>query len=203
VPTGDDRCARGRPQRAGRTSRRLSGLDLGPGPICRRTAPAEACAPQWGRSGTKALGLGALREVFPATCEQRCWFHKIANVLAALPKSAQPGAKKALAQIRNAKDGDHALRAVTAFKAAYDAKFPKATAKITDDVDELLASYHYPAEHWAHLRTTNPIESMFATVASSHHSDQGPGFPRGVGWLWASRSSKPPKHAGGRSMHHT
>ena len=83
--------------------------------------------------------------------------HKIANVLGALPKSAHPGAKKALAEIWNAEDRRHALDAVTSFKAAYGAKFGKAVAKITDDLDELLAFYDYPAEHWVHLRTTNPI----------------------------------------------
>ena len=108
--------------------------------------------------GDGALGFwGALREVFPETREQRCWFHKIANVLGALPKSAHPGAKKALAEIWNAEDRRHALDAVRAFEAAYGAKFPKAVAKITDDVEVLLAVYDFPAEHWIHLRTTNPI----------------------------------------------
>jgi transposase-like protein len=126
--------------------------------------------------GDGALGFwGALREVFPSTREQRCWFHKIANVLGALPKSAHPGAKKALAEIWNAEDRRHALDAVTAFEAAYGAKFPKATAKITDDVDELLAFYDYPAEHWIHLRTTNPIESTFATVRHRTKITRGPG----------------------------
>jgi transposase-like protein len=102
--------------------------------------------------------------VFPQARTQRCWFHKIANVLGALPKSAHPGAKKALAEIWNAEDKDHARKAVKAFAAAYRAKFPKAAAKITGDEEELLAFYDYPAEHWVHLRTTNPIESTFATV---------------------------------------
>jgi putative transposase len=115
--------------------------------------------------GDGALGFWkAVREVLPETREQRCWFHKTANVLGALPKSAHPGAKKALAEIWGAEDKDHAVRAVKAFKDAYGAKFPKAVAKITDDQDELLAFYHYPAEHWVHLRTTNPIESTFSTV---------------------------------------
>jgi transposase-like protein len=74
-----------------------------------------------------------------------------------LPKSAHPGAKKALAEIWNAEDSRHALDAVTAFEAAYGAKFPQAVAKITDDVEELLAFYDYPAEHWIHLRTTDEI----------------------------------------------
>lgn len=126
--------------------------------------------------GDGALGFwGALREVFPATQEQRCWFHKIANVLAALPKSAHPGAKKALAEIWNAEDRQHALDAITAFGAAYGAKFGKAVAKITDDVDVLLAFYGYPAEHWVHLRTTNPIESTFATVRHRTKVTKGPG----------------------------
>jgi transposase-like protein len=126
--------------------------------------------------GDGALGFwGALREVFPETREQRCWFHKIGNVLAALPKSAHPGAKKALAEIWGAEDKRHALDAVTAFEAAYGAKFGKATAKITDDVDQLLAFYDYPAEHWQHLRTTNPIESTFATVRHRSKVTKGPG----------------------------
>jgi Transposase, Mutator family len=77
-------------------------------------------------------------------------------VLAALPKSAHPGAKKALAEIWGAEDKDHARAAVNAFEAAYGAKFPKAAAKITDDAAQLLAFYDFPAEHWVHLRTTNP-----------------------------------------------
>jgi transposase-like protein len=126
--------------------------------------------------GDGALGFwGALGEVFPQTREQRCWFHKIANVLATLPKSAHPGAKKALTEIYNAKDKDHARAAAKAFDAAYGAKFPKATAKITDDLDELLAFYDYPAEHWIHLRTTNPIESTFATVRHRTKVTKGPG----------------------------
>lgn len=126
--------------------------------------------------GDGALGFwGALREVFPTTREQRCWFHKIANVLGALPKSAHPGAKKALAEIWNAEDRRHALAAVAAFEAAYGAKFPKAVAKITDDVEVLLAVYDFPAEHWIHLRTTNPIESTFATVRHRTKITRGPG----------------------------
>ena len=128
------------------------------------------CARRGMRAPVLAIGDGALgfwkaaREVFPQARTQRCWFHKIANVLGALPKSAHPGAKKALAEIWNAEDKDHARAAVKAFAAAYGAKFPKAAAKITDDEDELLAFYDCPAEHWVHLRTTNPIESTFATV---------------------------------------
>jgi putative transposase len=126
--------------------------------------------------GDGALGFWkALREVFPETREQRCWFHVQANVLAALPKSAHPGAKKALAEIFNAEDRDRALKAVKTFAADYGAKWPKAVAKITDHVDVLLAFYDYPAEHWIHLRTTNPIESTFATVRLRHRVTKGPG----------------------------
>jgi putative transposase len=126
--------------------------------------------------GDGALGFwGALREVFPQARAQRCWFHKIANVLGALPKSAHPGAKKALAETWNAEDKNHARAAAKAFEAAYGAKFPKATAKITDDLEQLLAFYDYPAEHWIHLRTTNPIESTFATVRHRTKVTRGPG----------------------------
>jgi transposase-like protein len=126
--------------------------------------------------GDGALGFwGALREVFPQARAQRCWFHKIANVLGALPKSAHPGAKRALAEIWNAEDKNHARAAAKAFEAAYGAKFPKATAKITDDLEQLLAFYDYPAEHWIHLRTTNPIESTFATVRHRTKITRGPG----------------------------
>jgi len=90
--------------------------------------------------GDGALGFwSAVREVFRETREQRCWWHKIGNVLNALPKSAQPGAKKALAEIWNAEDKDHAQAAANVFAADYGTKWPKAAAKITDDLDVLLA----------------------------------------------------------------
>ena len=139
------------------------------------------CARRGMRAPVLAVGDGALgfwnglREVFPQAREGRCWFHKTANVLAALPKSAHPGAKKALAEIWGAEGKQHALAAVKAFEAAYGAKFPKAAAKITDDVEELLAFFDYPAEHWVHLRTTNPIESTFATVRHRTKVTKGPG----------------------------
>ena len=105
-------------------------------------------------AGDGALGFWrAVRDVFPDTKEQRCWFHKTGNVLAALPKSAHPNAKKALAEIHQAEDKDHAITAAKVFAAEYGAKWPKAAAKITDDLDVLLAFFDYPAEHWVHLRT--------------------------------------------------
>ena len=126
--------------------------------------------------GDGALGFwGALRDVFPATREQRCWFHKTGNVLNSLPKSAQPGAKKALAEITGAANRKEAEKAARAFEADYGAKWPKATAKVTDELDVLLEFYDYPAEHWIHLRTTNPIESAFATVRLRQRVTKGPG----------------------------
>jgi putative transposase len=126
--------------------------------------------------GDGALGFWkAVRDVFPATAEQRCWWHKIGNVLAALPRSAHPAAKRALAEIYNAEDKTHACAAGKAFQHEFGAKWPKAVAKITDDLDVLLAFYDYPAEHWIHLRTTNPIESTFATVRLRTRVTKGPG----------------------------
>lgn len=138
---------------------------------CRRgmTAPVLAV-------GDGALGFWkAVREVFPATREQRCWFHKQANVLSGLPKSAHSGAIAAIHDIYNAEDIDKAQVAIKAFEADYGAKYPKAAAKIVDDADLLLEFYKYPAEHWIHLRTTNPIESTFATVRLRTKITKGPG----------------------------
>ncbi len=87
-----------------------------------------------------------------------------AGFTTAKPKSAQPASKRALQDIYNAEDREHAEQAIKAFARIYGTKFPKAVKKITDDQDELLAFYDFPAEHWIHLRTTNPIESTFATV---------------------------------------
>ena len=91
---------------------------------------------------------------------------------------------------------------MTAFEAAYGAKFPKAVAKITDDLDELLAFYDFPAEHWIHLRTTNPIESTFATVRHRTKVTKARAHAP-PGWPWRSSSSRPPRTAGARSTPHT
>lgn len=132
--------------------------------------------------GDGALGFWkAIRDVFPATREQRCWWHKTGNVLSALPKSTQPGALAAIREIWQAEDKPHALAAVKAFEAAYGPKWPKAAAKIVDDTDVLLEFFDYPAEHWIHLRTTNPIESTFATVRLRQRVTKGPGSrPAGI-----------------------
>lgn len=126
--------------------------------------------------GDGALGFwGALREVFPTTSAQRCWVHKVANVLSALPKSAQPTARRLLSEIRDAEDRDLATKAIHAFAEAYATKYPKAVAKIVDDTETLLAFFDFPAEHWIHLKTTNPIESTFATVRLRTKVTKGPG----------------------------
>lgn len=116
--------------------------------------------------------------MFPDTREQRCWVHKTANVFDAMPKSAQPGAKKAVQDIYNAEDKQHAQAAITTFAQLYGAKFPKAVKRITDDDAELLAFFDFPAEHWIHLRTTNPIESTFATVRLRTKVTRGARLPR-------------------------
>ena len=127
-------------------------------------------------AGDGALGFwGALREVFPQTREQRCWFHKTAQRAGRAAEVRAPGAKKALAEIWGAEDKDHARAAAKAFEAAYGAKFPKATVKITDDAGGTAGVLRLPCEHWVHLRTTNPIESTFATVRHRTKITKGPG----------------------------
>jgi putative transposase len=126
--------------------------------------------------GDGALGFwGALREVFPDTRAQRCWVHKVANVINALPTSVQPTARRMLAEIRDAEDRAHAVTAINAFASEFGAKWPRAVAKIVDDVEPLLAFYDFPAEHWIHLKTTNPIESTFSTVRLRTKVTKGPG----------------------------
>ena len=104
------------------------------------------------------------RELWPTTREQRCWVHKTANVLNKLPKSQQPKAKRALQEIWMAETSKDAEAAFDAFIAAYELKYDKAAECLAKDRQALLAFYDFPAEHWKHLRTSNPIESTFATV---------------------------------------
>ena len=126
--------------------------------------------------GDGALGMwAALRDVFPETREQRCWVHAAANVLSSLPKSVHPAARRALGEIRDAEDRAHAEAAIRAFADTFAAKWPKAVAKIVDKPDELLCFFDFPAEHWIHLKTTNPIESTFATVRLRTKVTKGPG----------------------------
>ncbi len=106
----------------------------------------------------------ALPQVFEATRDQRCWVHKTANVLNKLPKRAQPKAKGMLHEIWMAETKADAETAFDRFLEMYEAKYPKATTCLGKDRDALLTFYDFPAEHWVHIRTTNPIESTFATV---------------------------------------
>ena len=116
-------------------------------------------------TGDGALGFwAALRELYPATREQRCWVHKTANVLNKLPKSIQARAKSMLQEIWMAETRQQANRAFDLFIESFEAKYPKAVSCLVKDRDVLLTFYDFPAEHWVHLRTTNPIESTFATV---------------------------------------
>jgi transposase-like protein len=125
--------------------------------------------------GDGALGFwGALEQVFPTTRVQRCWVHKVANVLAALPKRLHADAKAALARIYTAETRAGAVDAASAFASQF-AAYPKATGKITGDLDVLLTFFDYPAEHHKHLRTTNVIESTFATVRLRQRVTKGPG----------------------------
>jgi transposase-like protein len=111
--------------------------------------------------GDGALGFwAALRDVFPETKEQRCWVHKCANILDALPKSIQPLAKKMLTEVRDAEDREHAR---------------DAAQKLRDDLGPLLCFFDFPAEHWVHLKTANPIESTFSTVRLRTKVTKGPG----------------------------
>jgi putative transposase len=127
-------------------------------------------------TGDGALGMwGALRDVFPHAREQRCWVHKTANVLDALPKRVQPQAKRMLHETVEAATRKDASRAIDAFFAEFEPKWPKAAAKLTKDREQLLAFYDFPAEHWRHLRTTNPIESSFATVKLRTRVTKGAG----------------------------
>ena len=112
-----------------------------------------------------ALGFWkAVEEVWPKTRGQRCWVHKTANLLNKLPKSQQPKAKQALQEIWMAETKKDALVAFDAFVETFGLKYDKAVECLTKDREALLAFYDFPAEHWKHLRTTNPIESLFATV---------------------------------------
>jgi putative transposase len=127
-------------------------------------------------TGDGALGFWkALAQVYSTTREQRCWVHKTANVLDKLPKRLQPEAKEKLHAIWMAPTRADADKAFDLFVATYEAKYPKATACLSKDRNVLLTFYDFPAEHWIHLRTTNPIESTFATVRLRHRRTKGNG----------------------------
>jgi putative transposase len=126
--------------------------------------------------GDAALGFwAAVAEVWPQTREQRCWVHRLANVLDKLPKRLQPKAKDELRQIMNAAERTSAEEGIRRFEAEYGAKYPKAVESLKRDQDKLLTYFDFPAEHWKHLRTTNPIESGFATVRLRQKVTKGAG----------------------------
>jgi putative transposase len=124
--------------------------------------------------GDGALGFWkALRQVYGDTCQQRCWMHKMGNVLNYLPKGKQKHAKEHLHAIWMAESRQDAEKAFDYFVSAYRAKYPKAAACLSKDRDVLLTFYDFPAEHWVHLRTTNPVESTFATVRLRTNKTRG------------------------------
>jgi len=126
--------------------------------------------------GDGALGFwSALDEVFPRSRRQRCWVHKTANVLDKMPKSLQPAAKATIHRMYQAATKKEALAVYDDFIELYGAKCPRAAACLEKDKDDLFTFYDFPAEHWMHLRTTNPIESTFATVRHRHRQTKGCG----------------------------
>ena len=126
--------------------------------------------------GDGALGFwAAVREVFPETREQRCWVHKTANVLNKMPKSVQPKAKADLHEIWQAETRETAGKAFDHFLEKYGVKYEAASECLKKDREVLLTFYDFPAEHWGHLRTTNPIESTFATIRLRHRRTKGNG----------------------------
>ena len=126
--------------------------------------------------GDGALGFwNALRDVFPEARCQRDWVHKTMNVLDSLPKSKHGQAKAAIREITLAENKKEAHKAIEEFAEEFGPKWPKAVAKIVEEKESLLRYYDYPAEHWRHLRTTNPIESVFAPVRTRTNITKGPG----------------------------
>ena len=126
--------------------------------------------------GDGALGFwAALRKVFGETREQRCWVHKTANILNKMPKSIQPKAKQDIHEIWMAETRKNAEKAFDTFLEKYELKYSEACKCLKKDRDVLLTFYDFPAEHWAHLRTTNPIESTFATIRLRQRRTKGCG----------------------------
>jgi putative transposase len=127
-------------------------------------------------TGDGSLGFWlAMSKIFPSTRQQRCWVHKTANVLDKLPKNQQAQAKAKLHEVWMSATKEDAIKAFDQFIATYGAKWPKAAECLEKDRAELLAFYDFPAEHWGHLRTSNPIESTFATVRLRTYRTKGPG----------------------------
>jgi len=126
--------------------------------------------------GDGNLGFwAALRQVYPEAQEQRCWKHKVANVLDKLPKRLQARAKETIHEIMYAPDRESALEEIERFSQQYGARYPRALETLIKDQEQLLTFFDFPARHWIHLRTTNPIESTFATVKARTKKTKGAG----------------------------
>ena len=176
VPAGDDRRPRRRHQGAGRPGRRASASQPSRGPTCCATASAAGCAPRCSRSATARWGSGRRS----ATCSPRPASSGAGGTRSATssprcPSPPSPARRRRWPRSTTPRTRPTRSKAAKAFAADYGAKWPKAVAKITDDLDVLLAFYDFPAEHWVHLRTTNPIESTFATVRLRQRVTKGPG----------------------------
>jgi transposase-like protein len=145
--------------------------------------------------GDGALGFwAALREVFPTTKWQRCWVHKTANVLDKLPKKLQPHAKGLLHEMYLAATKDDALASYQEFLRLYQTKYPRAAECLEKDFEALFTFYDFPAEHWSHIRTSNPIESTFATVRLRHRRTKGSGSTTATLMMVYKLASEAEKH---------
>ena len=145
--------------------------------------------------GDGALGFwAALEEEFPSACEQRCWVHKTANILDKLPKSVQPYAKNLIHEMYMSPTKEKASEAYNRFLSEYEAKYPKATACLSKDEDVLFTFYDFPADHWRHIRTTNAIESTFATVRHRTRQTKGCGSRTATLMMVYKLSTQAEKH---------
>jgi hypothetical protein len=143
---------------------------------CCATLGAVACARRWWWLVTARWGCGRrCGTSSPPPATSATGSTSSPTCLPACPRPARAGARKALAEIRDAPDRDHACRAIEAFARDYGVKWPKAAAKITEDAEELLTFFDFPAEHWQHLKTSNPIESTFSSVRLRTRVTKGPG----------------------------
>ena len=204
VPAGDDRGARRRQQGTGALWPTGSASPPSRGPICCGVSPArDGRAGAGGRRRRAGVLEGAVREVFPATREQRCWFHKQRECSCRAAEVGAPRRQSGARRDLQRRGPRPCPAAIKAFETDYGAKWPKAVAKIIEYVDVLLAFYNYPAEHWVHLRTTNPIESTFATVTAAAARSPRAQDHEQPGWRWRSSSSSPHKPAGAPSTHPT
>ncbi len=147
--------------------------------------------------GDGALGFwSALEEEFPGTRHQRCWVHKTANILDKMAKSVQPDAKKLIHEMYLSPTKEAALKALGDFESQYEAKYPKAVECLIKDKDVLFSFYDFPAEHWVHLRTSNPIESSFATVRHRTRQTKGCGSRESPPSRWSLNWPQQRRNAG-------